>query len=325
MGIIIGDIFLLLLGFLLLTVGANYLVKGAVELAHKYHLPEILIGMTVLAFGTSLPELIVNVIAAYRGYSDIVFSTIIGANIFNLYAILGLVGIIFPITLKNVVIFREIPLMILVTIIIILVTNDQLLFDAETNIIDRKEGAFLLFCFILFLILIYFNLRKSGFNRIDFEDKTPESSNLKTFIWIAGGTIATAFGGNLIVDEGTKLIQYFEITQRFFGITIVAVFTSLPELATSAVAVYQRKPSLAFGNILGSTIFNFLFVLGLAAIVKELPYNKGLNFDLNFFLFGTCLLFVGMFSGKMKRLDRWQSFFFLLFFVAYIYFVVVRL
>ena len=325
MGLVLIDILLLLVGFVLLTLGARYLVKGAMELAYLYHLPEILIGMTVLALGTSLPELTVCLVSNYRGYSDMVFSTLIGANIFSLYAIVGLVGLIFPFYLSNTVIFREIPLMVLVTIIVIIITNDQFVFDASNNLITKGEGGILLFCFLLFLLMIFFNLKKSGFTRIEFNKKEHTTKKWQIAIWLSGGAVATAFGGDLIVDEASKLIKHFEITQRFFGITVIAFFTSLPELATSAVAVYKRKPSLAFGNVMGSTIFNFLFILGLSALVNPLRFNKGFNFDLNFFLFGTILLFVGMFSGKMKKLDRWQSFFFLLFFIAYLYFVWVRI
>ncbi len=324
MGLIFFEIALLLVGFVLLTYGARYLVKGAIELAYLYHLPEILIGMSILALGTSLPELIVCIVAINRGFSDMVFSTLIGANIFNLYAILGLIGLIFPFYLSNTVIFKEIPLMILATLIIVVITNDQLLFDASENVISQTEGQILLFCFSLFVLMVFLNLRKGGFSRIKFEEDQ-SARKWQIFIWISGGAVATAFGGELIVDEATRLIQRFELTQRFFGITVIAFFTSLPELATSAIAVYKRKPGLAFGNILGSTMFNFLFVLGVSALINQLDFNKGFNFDLNFFLFGTILLFVGMFSGKMKKLDRWQSFFFLLFFVAYLYFVWVRI
>ena len=322
MGLILLDILILIVGFGLLIKGAQFLINGGSALAQKYAIPDMLIGMTVLAFGTSLPELIVNAVSSYRGFHNMVFATVIGANIFNLYVILGFVGLIIPFNLQNRTIWQEIPLLMFVTVLVFILCNDNLIFDKTTNQIDSFDSLILLFIFLLYLILIFTHLKNSGINRAKTEKN--EVPIWKILLWIGGGSIATSFGGDLIVDKASSISNYFEITRRFFGITVIATFTSLPELVTSTIAVYRRQPALAFGNVLGSSMFNFLFVLGVAGIVQEMPYNKGFNFDINFFFFGTVLLFVGMFSGRLKRLDRWQSFFFLLFFIAYIYFVFVR-
>ncbi|MEM1137868.1 MAG: sodium:calcium antiporter [Bacteroidota bacterium] len=322
MGLIVQDILTLILGFILLIKGAQFLINGATALANKYAIPDFIIGMTVLAFGTSLPELTVNVLSSYRGFHNMVFATAIGANIFNLYVILGLVGLIIPFNLQNRIIWVEIPLMMLITVLVFIITNDALIFGKASNSIDFYDSIILLVAFFIYLLIIYGSLKRSNYETAVLITKAVPV--WKVLLWIIGGSIATSFGGDLVVDEAAKISSYFEVTRRFFGITVIATFTSLPELVTSSIAIYRKKPDLAFGNILGSSIFNFLFVLGVAGLIQEIPYNKGFNFDLNFFFFGTVLLFVGMFSGKMKRLDRWQSFIFLMFFIAYIYFVVVR-
>ena len=322
MGLILLDISFLIIGFILLIKGAQFLINGASALAQRYAIPDLLVGVTVLAFGTSMPELVVNAVSSYRGFHNMVFATIIGANIFNLYVILGLVGLIIPFNLPNRTIWQEIPLLMVISILVFVLCNDALFFDKEVNEISRMDGVLLLSLFILYLLFIFAHLKGTGLNRVEKEIKIIPT--WKILLWIGGGSLATSLGGDLIVDKATSISNFFEVTRRFFGLTIIATFTSLPELVTSTIAVYRKQPGLAFGNVIGSSMFNFLFVLGVSGIVHDLPYNKGFNFDLNFFFFGTVLLFVGMFSGRLKRLDRWQSFFFLLFFIAYIYFVFVR-
>ncbi|WP_020533400.1 calcium/sodium antiporter [Flexithrix dorotheae] len=322
--IIAWQLGLLFFGFFLLIKGADFLIKGASALAKGAHISEITIGLTIVSLGTSMPEIVVNILASSQGHSTMVFANVIGANIFNLFVILGIVGLIYPVTLRSQTVWKEIPILIVTTLLVFILTNDILILERDTNGLDKLDALFLILAYLLFMWYVFTNFRTSGKKRlVKFEVKS--FSVKKIWLFIVGGSIATSFGGQLVVEKAIWITEYFSISQRLISLTVLATFTSLPELTTSVIAILRRNSDLAVGNIIGSSMFNFLLVLGLSSIFNDLPYTKGLNFDLNFFLFGVILLFLSMFTGKTKKLQRWEGFIFLIFFVAYLYFVFIRM
>ncbi|MDW7692764.1 calcium/sodium antiporter [Flammeovirgaceae bacterium SG7u.111] len=315
-------ILLLGFGFGLLIKGASILIDGAIILSRKRGYSEFFIGLTVVSFGTSLPELIVNTIASYSAYDEMVYSNLIGSNIFNMFMVLGLVGLVYPIVIRKQTIWREVPFLAFATVLIFILSNDVLLRDEEKDVLSRLDAIILLIAFVLFLAIAYLNL---GAVRKEMISDRYFLPGWKIFLYIAGGSVAAAIGGELIVSEASHIAKYYEISTRLFSITVIATITTLPELATSVVAVTRKRSGIALGNVIGSNTFNFLFVLPVSSLVHETSYKRALNFDLNFFLFGTILLFLSMFAGKRRKLDRWGAFIFLVFFCAYVYFVFIRM
>ncbi len=315
---------LLFLGFFLLIKGADYLIKGASALAKGANISAITIGLTIVSLGTSMPEIIVNILASSQGHSTMVFANVIGANIFNLFVILGILGLIYPVTLRSQTVWKEIPILIGTTLLVFFLTNDILILDKETNGLDKIDALVLILVYILFMWYVFTNFRTTGKKRlVKFEVKTFNVK--KAWLFIIGGSIATSLGGQLVVEKAIWITEFFTISQRLISLTVIATFTSLPELTTSIIAILRKNSDLAIGNIIGSSMFNFLLVLSLSSFFNDLTYPKGLNFDLNFYLFGVILLFLSMFTGKTKKLQRWEGFIFLVFFVAYLYFIFIRM
>ena len=315
------NLVLIIVGFVLLIKGADFLVNGASSLAKRFNISEIAIGLTVVAMGTSTPELVVNIIATLSGHNEAVFGNIIGSNIFNMFLILGVAGTIYPLFVQNDTVWKEIPFSLLVALVFYFLVNDQLFFDAELSILSQWDGFILLVLFFAFLIYVFMNMKETSDTEIDDTDLL---SNTKTTLMIMGGMIGLAYGGDLIVDNAISIAQVFQVSEKLIGLTILAAGTSLPELATSAVAAFQKKSDIAVGNIVGSNIFNILLVLGVSASLKPLDYNIVLNTDLNFMVAGTILLFAFMFTFKRNRLDRVESGIYLTGFFAYMIFLFIR-
>ena len=315
------NLVLIIVGFVLLIKGADFLVNGASSLAKRFNISEIAIGLTVVAMGTSTPELVVNIIAGLSGHHEAVFGNIIGSNIFNMFLILGVAGTIFPLFVQHDTVWKEIPFSLLAALVFYFVVNDQLFFDAELSILSQWDAIILLGLFLGFLIYVFLNMKETSDTEID---DTEVISNTKTTLMIIGGMIGLAYGGDLIVDNAISVAQVFQVSEKLIGLTILAAGTSLPELATSAVAAFQKKSDIAVGNIVGSNIFNILLVLGVSALLKPLDYNTVLNTDLNIMLIGTILLFAFMFTFKRHRLDRVESGLYLTGFFAYMIFVFIR-
>lgn len=307
----IAQVSLLLLGFVVLIKGADWLVDGGSSLARKYRISDLAIGLTIVAFGTSMPEFIVNTFAAYQNHSDIVFGNIIGSNNFNLFVILGIAGLISPLIVQSSTVWKEIPLSFFAIILLFFLTN-SIIFDNET--LSRMDGAILLIAFFFFLFYVYKQLR------IDNSPQTlqhKELSTLKIWGFILMGLAFLILGGRLVVLNSVKIANTLGISQSIIGLTIVAAGTSLPELATSVVAAVKKNNDIAVGNIIGSNIFNIFFILGISSLIKPINYNIKFNADLYILGFGTLLLFVAMFSGRKKKLDRWEAGILLLIYVVY--------
>ncbi len=324
---ILTNFLLAALGFILLIKGADFLVNGASSLAKRFNVSDIAIGLTVVAMGTSAPELVVNLISGavedkISGANEVVFGNIIGSNIFNIFLILGISSIIYPLTVERNALWKEIPYSILITLIFFFLVNDAMFFGAKKSGLDTKDGIILLVMFCLFLIYIFLNIRRNQ----EFEMEDIEVySNLKTTLMIVFGISGLVFGGNLIVDNATSIAKFFEVSDKMIGLTILAAGTSLPELATSAVAAYQKKSDLAVGNIVGSNIFNLLLVLGATSLVHApLIYTPALNTDLCIIMIGTFMLFIFMFTFNKFKLDRAEGIVYLIGFLTYTYYLFAR-
>ncbi len=302
---------LLIVGFVILIKGADWLVQGGTSLARKYHISELAIGLTIVAFGTSMPELVVNVFAAYQSHSEIVFGNIIGSNIFNLFAILGIAGIISPLVVQSSTVWKEIPFSLFAAVLLFFLANS---FFSDSASLSAVDGVILLIFFALFLYYVFRQMKK---------DTQPAATHHKTYknltIWlyIIVGLVFLVAGGRLVVVNAVKIASELGISETIIGLTIVAIGTSLPELATSVVAALRKSNDIAVGNIIGSNIFNILFILGVSSVIKPIDYNLKFNTDLYLLGIGTLLLFIAMFSGKKKKIDRWEAVILLAIYIGY--------
>lgn len=327
MSTILLNFLLIIVGFVLLIKGADYLVNGASSLAKRFNVSDIAIGLTVVAMGTSAPELVVNIISGSvedvsSGANEVVFGNIIGSNIFNIFLILGIASIIYPLTVERNALWKEVPYSLLATFIFFILVNDVMFFGGDVNALDTKDGIILLVMFVLFLVYIFMNLSRNPEAEVD---DIEMHSNLRTTIMIVVGIVGLVFGGNLIVDNAVTIAKFFDVSDKMIGLTILAAGTSLPELATSAVAAFHKKSDLAVGNIVGSNIFNLLLVLGATSIVHSpLVYTPTLNTDLYIVMIGTFMLFLFMFTLAKYKLDRAEGAVYLIGFVAYSYYLFVR-
>lgn len=312
----ITQILLLVLGFGILIKGADWLVNGGSSLARKYKISELAIGLTVVAFGTSMPELVVNTFAAYQSSADIVFGNIIGSNLFNLFAIVGITGLITPLVVQSSTVWKEIPFSLFGVLILLFISNN--IISAEASI-SRIESVVLLIFFSLFLYYVFRQLKKENTSDEVYQE---EISNLKTWAFIIGGLIFLIVGGRLVVIESVEIAHALGISQTVIGLTIVAAGTSLPELATSIVAATKKKNDIAIGNIIGSNIFNIFFILGVSALIKPVDFNTKFNIDLYLLGIGTILLFLALFLGKKKILERWQAAVLFLIYIAYLLYLI---
>ncbi len=312
---------LLILGFLLLIKGADLLVNGASSLAKRLNVSELVIGLTIVAFGTSAPELVVNIVASANNYDDVVFGNIIGSNNFNLLMILGISGLIYPITVQTKTVWKEIPFLILAGVILLLLANGFFVRRNEPGMFNKYHAIILLLFFILYMVYISLNLRTEEDREI------PESGTygtLRTVLYILAGLAGIIIGGRLVVSNAVIIAKKLLVSERLIGLTIVSVGTSLPELATSAVAAFKKKSDLAIGNIIGSNIFNIFLILGVSGIISPVNFNKSFNLDILVYIFASGFLFITMFTGARKKLDRWEALLLLIFFVIYMVFLIWR-
>ena len=296
---------LFIIGLIFLIKGADFLVDGASSIARRLNISDLAIGLTVVAFGTSTPELFVNIVASIKGNTDIAIGNVIGSNIANVFLILGLSSSIYQFAGTKGTVWKEIPFSLLAAIVLFITANDQLLDGAQTSALTRVDGLVLLSFFIIF---IYYTFSIAA--RIDGMDahvSAKQSGWLRSSLYIILGLAGLTLGGKWIVDGAVALATQFGMSEALVGLTIVAVGTSLPELATSAVAAYKRNADIAVGNVVGSNIFNIFFVLGISAGIKPLPFQPGYNLDMGVVVVSSLLLFLFMFTGKKRSLDRWEG------------------
>ncbi len=290
-------------GLMLLTAGGELLIRGASSLAKRLAIAEIVIGLTVVAFGTSTPEMIVNVFASAEGRNGIVFGNVIGSNLFNTLLILGVAGLIFPLVVQRNTVWKEIPFSLLATLALFFLVNDRWEPTCTVDVLSRADGLVFLLLFIIFIAYTF------GLTAVEASDEF----NVQMYSWgvslvfIAGGLVLLVAGGRLCVEGAVALARQLHLSEKLIGCTIIAAGTSLPELAASVVAAYRKHTDIAVGNIIGSNIFNVLAILGVSAVVRPAPYPAAFNADVYALIGATLFLFLVMFTGKRHRLDRWEA------------------
>ncbi|MDT0676037.1 calcium/sodium antiporter [Autumnicola musiva] len=313
------DVILLICGFAALIFGATKLVDAASSVAVKLGIPNIVIGLTIVAFGTSAPELVVNVFASVNGSTEMVLGNVLGSNIFNILGILGIASIIYPLTVKNNTTWLEIPLSLLAAVCVLVIAADVFLDGASGNIISRSEGVVLLLFFAIFLV---YNLTVAKAGGEEEEMETKDYSTGKAVIFIILGLAGLIIGGRLIVDSAVDIAEVIGLSERIIGLTVVSVGTSLPELATSIIAVRKKNVDIAIGNVVGSNIFNIFLILGISTTVAPLYLKDGAFFDIFVNIAAGMLLFIFIFTGKGRKLERWEGIILLGLYIAYVSFLV---
>ena len=311
-------VLLVILGFISLILGANWLVDGASALAKKYRVPDLVIGLTIVAFGTSAPELVVNSIASVKGYSDIVLGNIVGSNNFNLFIILGLSGLILPIKVQTSTAWKEIPISLFVSLLLLLLLNDFRFSGHSTS--GRIDGLIMLVLFGLFLFYVFRQMK----NDPQTITTTIQKSVLHIWGLIAVGLAGLIIGGQLVVVNSVTIASTLGVSEKIIGLTIVAAGTSLPELVTSIVAAMKRNSDIAIGNVIGSNIFNILLILSISSIINPIDYNPKFNLDLYILIGGTLFLLTSMLTGQKKKLDRWEAGILFGFYLIYTTYLVIN-
>ncbi|MBP9763411.1 MAG: calcium/sodium antiporter [Candidatus Pacebacteria bacterium] len=309
---------LLVLGFILLIKGADLLVDGSSSVAKKFGVSDLIIGLTVVAFGTSAPELIVNIVSAVQGNSEIAIGNILGSNIANILLILGLTAIIVPLKVQRSTTWREIPFALLAVLMLGAMANDSLIDGAQSSFISAGDGIVLLGFFAVFMYYIFGSAKKNVQEHGDEDINTKKHSVIKSIVLIISGLAGLVVGGKWVVDSAIVLATSWGMSESVIGLTVVAVGTSLPELATSIAAALKGKADIAIGNVVGSNIFNIFWILGVTSLISPLPFLATSNIDILATILATILLFVWMFIGKKHHLKRWQGVVFVLLYVVYV-------
>lgn len=307
------------LGFVLLIKGADYLVDGSASIAKRFNISNLVIGLTIVAFGTSAPELIVNLFASFNGSSDLAISNVLGSNLANMLLILGVASVIYPLQVKSNTVWKEIPLSLLAIVLVFFMANDVLFDGASLNSISRIDGVSLIAFFIVFM---YYSFGIAKNTDEDSEEEIEVLSLPKSSLYVLVGMIGLALGGKWIVDGAVFIAKSFNMTEALIGLTVVAIGTSLPELATSYAAAKKQNADIAVGNTVGSNIFNVFWILGLSSLIRPLPFDAANNnVDMYAAIGASLLLFLFMFIGRKHLLQRSQG---VLFLVAYFAFMVFK-
>lgn len=308
-------IIFLIVGIVLTIYGANWLVDGASSLAKKLQVSNLVIGLTVVSFGTSMPEFVVSLISAIDGRTDIAVGNVIGSNIFNILLILGLTATVYPIAVQRTTIWKEIPFTLLAAVVLLVMANDIIIDGSSTGLISRIDGMVMVSFLIIFL---YYSFETSKHTQSSESLVVRMYPIWKSVLLIIVGIIGLVGGGKLMVDGAVSIAESLGISEAIIGITIVSVGTSVPELATSLVAASKKNSDIAIGNVVGSNIFNIFFILGVSATISPLPFNADLNIDLLVCTFASVILFAFMFVGNKGKINRIEGIVMFLLYVLYI-------
>jgi cation:H+ antiporter len=312
---------LLVVGLACLVKGADFLVNGASAVARRFGISEIVIGLTIVAFGTSAPELVVNIFASIDYKNELILGNVIGSNIFNLLLILGVAGVIYPLEVRRSTVLKEIPFSLAAVVLFFILANDRLLLKGDTDRISSLNAGLLLVLFVGFLIYTF------GIARVapaESPEEIKRYAPFKTWALILAGFVGLFLGGKLVVDGAVVIARKLQVSEKLIGLTIVSGGTSLPELATSAVAAYRRHADIAVGNIVGSNIFNILFIIGVSGLIRPIRFNTAFNLDLVVLALATLFLLAAMYTGQRGKLDRWEAAVLFTMYVAYLVFLICR-
>jgi cation:H+ antiporter len=307
------SILLLIVGLIVVVGGAHYLVEGASSLAKTFNISDIVIGLTIVAFGTSAPEMIVSYLAAYKGSTDIAIGNVVGSNIFNIFAILGLSAIFTPLLVQRNTVLKEIPFSLLAAVLVYILVSDNIFGSGGSNAISLGDGLVLLFFQVIFMYYI-FSIAKSESMEVEIHQRT----TMMNVIFILGGLVALVVGGKFFVDGAIDIAKLSGMNDAIIGLTIVAAGTSMPELATSIVAAMKKKADIAVGNVVGSNIFNVFFILGSTAVIKPLPIGNIDQIDLFACILASVVLLIFSLIFKKYMISRAQGILLLISYFVYI-------
>lgn len=310
---------LFVIGFIVLIMGAKWLVDGAVSLGVRANLSPMVIGLTVVAFGTSLPELVINVFASIKGSSDLAIGNVLGSNIMNIFLILGVTAVIFPMKVDKMSVRRDLPIGVVSTLVLAVVANGYFL--GYQSIISRFDGILLLLIFMVYMWKT-FSANKGTESDLEVSGKQAESWK-KTLFLLFFGLVGLYFGGEWVSDGALAVAAALGMSESAVGLTIVAAATSLPELATGIVAALKKNVGIVMGNVLGSNIINILVVLGTSAIIKPLVFDVKMNVEIAMVVFANLALLALIYLGKVLHLSRREGSMLLVVYVIFVYYSVL--
>lgn len=312
------NIILLIVGFILLIKGADIFVDGASSLAENFKVPKMVIALTIVAFGTSAPELAVSIKAILINNSDIVLGNVVGSNILNILLILGVASLFSPLGVKKDTVNKEIPFTILISLLLLAVSFDNMFNTKATNVISRNDGLTIILFFIIFIYYLFSVMRKNK----NSEETNPKYNKIMSIIFLILGLISVIIGSNLVVDNATSIAHKFNVSDKMIALTIVALGTSLPELVTSVQAARKGENDIAIGNIIGSNIFNIGVVIGLPTFfINKINVGSFNYIDMFMMIFSACLLYI--LTRNKNKIDRKDGIIMLILFVCYYSYVIV--
>ncbi|MGL4736545.1 MAG: calcium/sodium antiporter [Cellulosilyticaceae bacterium] len=310
---------LLLIGFVLLIKGADFFVDGASSIAKALRIPTLIIGLTIVAFGTSAPEVAVSVTSAIQGQNEIAIGNVVGSNMFNLLLVIGIAAMICPLKVKKSIIIKEFPFTILAAVVLLILSLDVKLHAGATNMLTRSDGLILL---VMFGIFMYYLIELALTSRDQVEEITDVMPLKKSIPISLGGIAAIVIGGKLVVDSATTIALTLGMSQNLVGLTIVAIGTSLPELVTSIVAARKGESDIALGNVIGSNIFNVFLILGLSSVIHPIAIESSVIVDMTFMFMTTLLTY--LFAITKKKIVRYEGALLAALYVLYMVFIIVR-
>lgn len=310
---------LLLIGFVLLIKGADFFVDGASSIAKALRIPTLIIGLTIVAFGTSAPEVAVSVTSAIQGQNEIAVGNVVGSNIFNLLLVVGIAAMICPLKVKKSIIIKEFPFTILAGFVLLILSLDVKFQGTTSNMLTRSDGLILL---VMFGIFMYYLIELALTSRDQVEEVIDVMPLKKSIPISLGGVAAIVIGGKLVVDSATTIALTFGMSQNLVGLTIVAIGTSLPELVTSIVAARKGESDIALGNVIGSNIFNVFLILGLSSTIHPIGIAREVIVDMTFMLMTTILTY--MFAITKRKIVRHEGIILAALYVSYMVFIIMR-
>lgn len=316
---------LLILGLVLILVGADALVNGASDVARKYGISEFVVGLTIVGIGTSAPELVVSALSAIQGSSDLAIGNVVGSNISNVFLILGITTLITPVILTKTNLKYDLPIALGVSVLLFFLAYDTLFFGGEKNIISRWDGLILIVGFAIFMIYSFATASDDQFSESEQDENKERVKMGKAIIQIILGLAGLIIGGRLFVNSGSSIAKSLGVSDAFIGITVMAVGTSLPELAASINAALKKKSQMALGNVIGSNIFNILLILGVSSVIRPLTLGDITFVDMAMMISTTVLIILGALAICRKEIKRWQGLIFVLIYIAYVIYLAINI
>ena len=317
----------LILGFILLIKGADYFVEGASDIAIKARIPNLIIGLTIVAFGTSAPEAAVSITSALKGQNDIAIGNVVGSNIFNLLVVVGIAAVITPLQVQKSIITKEFPFALLSAFILLILANDVIFQSTTLNTISRGDGLILL---VLFGIYMYYLIglalnHRNGTSEASITNNEEAKKEIrigKSILIAIGGLVGIIIGGQLVVDAASQIALAWGMSEKLVGLTIVAVGTSLPELVTSIIAARKGKSDIALGNVIGSNIFNVFFILGISSVIFPIAVNGAVFMDMIVLLVVSIITYI--FAITKIKISKIEGSLLVLTYLCYMVFIIIR-